>query len=98
WLDGLRFGERHQPTLRATADGSGGVQLSAECGAPGKDEARERRKIRFETIDPLLEGRDLGVPEALERRQHRRRGGRELGTQVEELRLDRAERIREPSI
>jgi hypothetical protein len=66
-LDRLRQMQRHQSTLGAATDGTTPMELRAQMGAAGKDEACERGKIGLVSIDGGFQRFHLLVGDPLER-------------------------------
>ena len=87
--------ERDHPALGAPAHRPRHVQRGAAGTAAGQDESPERRHLGFETIDELLEARDVGVAEG----RLGDAGGElvggigELGAEREQVALDAGERL-----
>ena len=51
--------ERHHPPLGAAADRPRNMQRGARGGAAGENEAAQRRQLRFERVNQLLQPHDI---------------------------------------
>src|SRR3954471_8209913 len=53
--------ETHDAALGAAADGAGDVERGSRSGPAGENETAQRRQLRLETIDQLLDAEDVVV-------------------------------------